>query len=44
MNPAWTGMVLANLLVTAARAADAGVIALDEAADLVTRTLFDGIG
>ena len=44
VNPAWTGMVLANLLVTAARAADAGVIALDEAADLVTRTLFHGIG
>lgn len=44
MNPAWTGLVLANLLVTAARAADAGVIALDEAGDLVARTLFDGIG
>ncbi|HEU4515473.1 MAG TPA: TetR/AcrR family transcriptional regulator [Nocardioidaceae bacterium] len=44
VNPAWTGMVLANLLVTAARAADAGVIAPDEAADLVAATLFDGIG
>lgn len=43
-NPAWTGLVLANLLVTAARAADAGVVAPDDAADLVTRTLFDGIG
>ncbi len=43
-NPAWTGMVLANLLVTAARAADAGVVTLDETADLVADTLFDGIG
>jgi AcrR family transcriptional regulator len=44
VNPAWTGLVLANLLVTAARAADAGVVAPDDAAELVTRTLFDGIG
>lgn len=42
-NPAWTGMVLANLLVTAARAADAGIVDLDEAPDLVAGTLFDGI-
>ncbi|HEX6248915.1 MAG TPA: helix-turn-helix domain-containing protein [Nocardioidaceae bacterium] len=44
VNPAWTGMVLANLLVTAARAADAGVIDQHDAADLVTRTLFEGLG
>lgn len=43
-NPAWVGMVLSNLLVTAARAADAGVVDPDEAADLVARTLFDGLG
>lgn len=42
-NPAWTGMVLANLLVSAARAADAGVIDPAEAGELVSRTLFDGI-
>lgn len=42
-NPAWTGMVLANLLVTAARAADAGIVDLEEAPDLVAGTLFDGI-
>lgn len=44
VSPAWTGMVLANLLVTAARAADAGVVAQEDAADLVVRTLFDGLG
>lgn len=43
-NPLWAGMVLANLLVTAARAADAGVIEEAEAAELVARTLFDGLG
>lgn len=42
-HPAWTGMVLANLLVTAARAADAGIVGLDEAPDLVAGTLFDGV-
>lgn len=44
VNPAWAGMVITNLLVTAARAADAGVIAPEEAADLVARTLFEGLG
>lgn len=43
-NPVWAGMVLANLLVTAARAADAGVIEQAEAPELVTRTLFEGLG
>ena len=43
-NPLWAGMVLANLLVTAARAADAGVIEEAEAPELVVRTLFDGLG
>jgi hypothetical protein len=44
VNPAWAGMVLANLLVTAARAADAGVVAPEDAADVVAQTLFDGLG
>ena len=44
VNPAWAGMVTTTLLVTAARAADAGVIAPEEAADLVARTLFEGLG
>lgn len=44
VNPAWAGMVLANLLVTAARAADAGVIDPEDAPDVVEATLFDGLG
>lgn len=36
-------MVLADLLVTAARAADAGVVSLEEAPDLVAGTLFGGV-
>ena len=44
VDPVWAGMVLANLLVTAARAADAGVLAPDDAAEMVARTLFDGLG
>lgn len=42
-NPAWAGMVLVNLLVSAARAADAGLIEPAAAGELVSRTLFDGI-
>lgn len=43
-NPAWVTMVLAGLLVNAVRAADAGVIGVDEAPDLVCDTLFEGLG
>lgn len=43
-NPAWVAMVLAGLLVNAVRAADAGVIGVDEAPDLVCDTLFEGLG
>ena len=43
-NPAWVAMVLAGLLVNAVRAADAGVIGVDEAPDLVCATLFEGLG
>lgn len=43
VSPAWAGMVLVNLLVSAARAADAGLIEADAAGELVSRTLFDGI-
>lgn len=41
---AWVGMVLSGLLVTAVRAADSGVVDVEGAADLVCRTLFDGLG
>jgi TetR/AcrR family transcriptional regulator, mexCD-oprJ operon repressor len=44
VDPGWAGMVLANLLVTAARAAGAGLIDPAEAGELVSRTLFDGVG
>jgi TetR/AcrR family transcriptional regulator, mexCD-oprJ operon repressor len=44
VDPAWAQMVLANLLVTAARAAGAGLIDPAEAGELVSRTLFDGLG
>lgn len=44
VSPAWVGMVLAGLLVSAVRAADAGVVPVGEAPDLVTDTLFDGFG
>jgi TetR/AcrR family transcriptional regulator, mexCD-oprJ operon repressor len=44
VDPGWAGMVLANLLVTAARAAGAGLIDPAEAGELVSRTLFDGLG
>lgn len=42
-DPGWAGLVLANLLVTAVRAAGSGVIDPAEAGELVSRTLFDGI-
>jgi AcrR family transcriptional regulator len=42
-EPGWAGLVLANLLVTAVRAAGSGVIDPAEAGELVSRTLFDGI-
>lgn len=44
VSPSWTGLVLTSLLVAAARAAAAGTIDTGEAADLVSRTLFDGLG
>lgn len=43
-EPAWVAMTLAGLLVAAVRAADAGVIAVDQAGDLVAGALFDGFG
>lgn len=41
---AWHGMVLAGLLVTAVRAAEAGLIDTDEAGRLVADTFLDGFG
>ena len=43
-NIGWLGMVLAALLMTAVRAADAGLIEPEEAADLVANTFMDGVG
>ncbi|HEX6876119.1 MAG TPA: TetR/AcrR family transcriptional regulator [Nocardioidaceae bacterium] len=43
-EPPWVAMTLAGLLVTAVRAADAGVILVDQAGDLVSGALFDGFG
>jgi TetR/AcrR family transcriptional repressor of mexCD-oprJ operon len=43
-RPAWVAMMLAGLLVTAARAAAAGVIPVEQAGELVCRALFDGFG
>ncbi len=43
-DPRWLAMELAGLLMTAVRAASAGVIAPEEAGDLVCRALFDGFG
>jgi TetR/AcrR family transcriptional regulator, mexCD-oprJ operon repressor len=43
-NIAWLGMVLATLLMTAVRAADAGLIDPDEAAHLVAEAFLDGFG
>lgn len=44
LDPVWAGMTLAGLLVTAVRAASAGVIAVDEAGERVATALFDGFG
>ncbi len=44
VDPAWAGLVLAGLLVDAVRAAAAGLVAVDDAADLVCATLLDGLG
>lgn len=41
-NLGWLGMVLAALLMTAVRAADAGLIEPAEAADLVANAFMDG--
>jgi TetR/AcrR family transcriptional regulator, mexCD-oprJ operon repressor len=43
-NSAWLGMVLAAFLMTAVRAADAGLIDPTEAADLVADGFIDGFG
>jgi len=43
-NPGWTAMVLAGLLVSAVRAAGAGLVAVEDAPELVCATLFDGLG
>lgn len=40
----WVAMTLASLLVTAVRAASAGLIPVDQAGELVSRALFDGMG
>ncbi|HEY1116658.1 MAG TPA: hypothetical protein VGE43_03070, partial [Acidimicrobiales bacterium] len=44
VDPAWISMVLAGLLTAAVRASAAGVGDPDEAADRVTRALFEGFG
>jgi TetR/AcrR family transcriptional regulator, mexCD-oprJ operon repressor len=44
VEPAWAAMTLGGLLVTAVRAASAGVIAADQAGEIVARTLFEGLG
>lgn len=44
VSTAWIGMALSSPLATAVRAADAGVVDVEGAADLVCRTLFDGLG
>lgn len=43
-DPVWVSMVLAGLLVTAVRAAAAGVLLADRAADEVARALLAGFG
>lgn len=43
-EPPWVAMTLAGLLVTAVRAADAGVITVAQAGELVSAALFDGFG
>lgn len=43
-DPLWVTMLLAGLLATAVRAAGAGVLTAEEAADEVARALFDGFG
>lgn len=43
-DPRWVGVVLAGLLMSAVRAAAAGVIEPAQAGDLVCRTLLDGLG
>lgn len=43
-EPGWIAMTLAGLLVTAVRAASAGVIPAERAGEVVARTLFEGFG
>ena len=43
-DPRWLALVLAGLLMAAVRSAGDGVIAADEAGDLVCRALFEGFG
>ncbi|GAA3166451.1 hypothetical protein GCM10010531_18850 [Blastococcus jejuensis] len=44
VDPGWVAVVLAGLLMSAVRAAAAGVVTVQEATDLVPATLFDGLG
>lgn len=44
VDPGWAALVLAGVLMSAVRAAAAGLVSVEEAAELVPATLFDGLG